>query len=996
MTEASVLRVVVDRDPRPIANNLMEVQVGLDVGADRPWLRKSHALRLDIRVLMPPAWDLMELGPRSEIDPWTYFHGADLALPHDARARKDAFLANLIRLGHRDVDTYRAVDDALRWGRGTGTTSTTLPAATAQNAPIRVAPIKLFHALRAIAMTEPLDLEGRDRLDLVVDKAVIAAILPVLAARLRASDLDAAAFERDPTTFDTKALEVLDPRSFDRPTAPAEHFQPAEAYLIELTAEEWQALVRELSDDETRSPQALIVPLEVLDQVLSAHLQRATAAFWANGAVNPLRAIIESQSGRSDPWKERRADHAFFYPLVDQFLERRGEREGLRLLKASYAPAARLPPLPYIEEIDVRGPEWARRATLVSSELFAAGNRYRHAKALIEAAVKAPDAKNDLDARVAELRRSTAAWHEARRTLEELKDEAAERGYNLTAQPEIDPVVSESLGAFYKLTRTQTETRLVTEARTRLEQYTERYQVRSCSRFLFWESCNTVYRERTMTRPVTWYETRVQVETKEVPVDIDYAPIATYLRSRIPPASLPAESAKREKLARDLGVSNLDSEEAKNAKKTIRTFTYAEGVYRDATGATIDEALRQVDGDSARALFLVPIVRRTADGQCEPLKYVAVHNPVLGRGSATAPRISLVETYRHETVQFPSHHLGPLSHTLCLFPGETRRLKLAAEHRSSRSLRQDQRSSTTQSRTERASLRDQVRSAFEDESRAASSTRWNVQGSGGFSMGPFSAAVSAGGGGDTSRSSRQLASRLNDQIREISDEVSQRNEVQFSVSTESTESHVTSSEQIVEFRNMNTGRAVTYKFFQLLHRFQSNVYLDDVRIVVEYADELIPGVPIARSTSYALSEIERILPDLVEEERARLIAAIRERLTARYGTVTPLEPGGGVEVRRAPLSTEEFFVNSGAFHVDSEVGLLPATEGYVEQLRDAELAAAAARTSRISAEADAIRAGHLVVPDATRSFTLASGADVRAMISPSMSEEPNAGSTVVP
>src|SRR5262245_2132623 len=63
-----------------------------------------------------------------------------------------------------------------------------------------------------------------------------------------------------------------------------------------------------------------------------------------------------------------------------------------------------------------------------------------------------------------------------------------------------------------------------------------------------------------------------------------------------------------------------------------------------------------------------------AGGELRP-----IHNPVAPRRSSSQPRIYLVETYRQEVRQQPGHWLGPLSHTVTLFPGEVRRLKLSTQ-----------------------------------------------------------------------------------------------------------------------------------------------------------------------------------------------------------------------------------------------------------------------------------------------------------------------------
>jgi hypothetical protein len=329
-------------------------------------------------------------------------------------------------------------------------------------------------------------------------------------------------------------------------------------------------------------------------------------------------------------------------------------------------------------------------------------------------------------------------------------------------------------------------------------------------------------------------------------------------------------------------------------------------------------------------------------------RLLVVHNPCSGGLRKADSRVFIAMTFEVTVSQDPGHFLGALAQTVCLAPGEKRTMRVSAENRASRTRRLERRSSSKSSAESRRSVRDELSSSLEKTSSTTKTSKWDV--TAGASVGPVSAQGSVGGSntstsGDTSRSASS-------RVTEALDSISSQNELSFSLADETTESSSTIQEETVELSNVNVGRTMTYKFFQIMHAFDVTVTLvGNPRIVVDGDCPLIPGLDTCQREVIALEKRngtdEYCLPKeasvtFAQPDQAKLMEIVENELAKAK--------------ERVAREQKRIFVNSGLFHLDCETGRSSATEPYIVEARNAEIELTLAR-------AEAIREGKCTVCD---------------------------------
>ena len=232
-------------------------------------------------------------------------------------------------------------------------------------------------------------------------------------------------------------------------------------------------------------------------------------------------------------------------------------------------------------------------------------------------------------------------------------------------------------------------------------------------------------------------------------------------------------------------------------------------------------------------------------------------------------------------------------------------------------------------------------------------------------------AVAAAAAGDSYKSQKTVSKQINDQVSETMQRVSESNEVQFATSSKTSVSSSSSSEQIIEIENVNRGRSVNHKYFQVLARYRSRVALRGIRVVVEYDEDFLPGLEVARTEVFSLDELDNLFPEIRPEERDRAIAAVRAAIQDRLEETSAQTDSGDLStpdnaltsgLEPIELSREEWFINTGAYFVDTEVSPSTAVEPYVREAREAEVKRQLGIAGRHDAEAEALRAGKTVLP----------------------------------
>ncbi len=973
-------------------SNYFDVRLFLDLNQESIKHRKDFALPLELECFLPYGFDVLPNIEQDNENIYDLLNIKDLVKKHTVDKHKE-FTKNTITIGNnKAVNTYPSVSKILKQSNiGAYKGSAISRKAYKKDESVLLHPLKLMLSTITYNQIAVEDQDEKELMELLIDKITLAALLPYIAHSSVWPGI-----KKDDGTFlsyeEIKA-KVLDKLLIKNPLNGYVHpSMIEEKYAIKLNSSEtWVSLI-EYTLDTKDEHSKLLFPIDLLDETLSDHLQVLYDQLKSENAEdNQFKYSMDNVAELSiDPKLKLRTDYGFFYPIVDEFLKKQNVRKGLQLLKQKYNTEDISGFLPFVEEIDFRPIVWSREAMQITTEMNIAAKKYKWAKERFEKEITKDAATDIIEQICNDLRKASSNWHIAKSRYEHLKNKTGKEGIELTLQ-EHKSTDGAIIDRFFTLTRKRVEAKNVVLMKSKLEKWTENYTVRRCKRSFFFKRCWNEYRTRELSNWRTWYETVVHYYTVDDPITIDYDPISSYLEKDINIGVVDTKEnlTRAQSLAAALnlpqeGVVKISSqggagqrktyEGVKNKHKEVHIFDYTEGEYRDQNGIPLSVLLRELESSNydqsdikpnQKKLFIIPQLKRTLSGETSIEKYLAVHNPIGGRRTNIAPNIYIVETYKQSVQQVPGHWLGKLSHTTCLFPGETRRLKIVTESKHESNISQDSRSKQAGSFRQKVDVRDQVRHELEQENKTSDTKNWSVSASGGGSWGVSSVKASVSSSGSKTNSSSRVAKSLNDKVSEVLNDVSSSNEVQF-VTTSTEKASVTStSESIVDIKNVNQGRSINYKFFQILHKYVSMVTLEEIRIVVEYGHEVIPGLDVVQTKVYSLMELDNLLPDLVEEERASVIKQVRSLIIDRYKESLLLDENKNpVDINKEIIITQDqTYVNSGAFYLDNEVSLLPATEEYVERARNEEINEQVEKTNRIKAEAKAIDAGRWMLYD---------------------------------
>jgi hypothetical protein len=827
--------------------------------------------------------------------------------------------------------------------------------------------IKLFLSLLYYQTNSAVDAENRDRIGLLLDKLALIAVMGFLMDRDVLKRCIAGAgdgAEVTLATFDDRMREELSNVSLITINRRG-LLEPHDRCQLQISLDRWGplfALGRGWHGEEQ-----FLLPIDALEEISRENLERQFNWFLEDdesaAAWKTLSGLVDAVNAGNGASSQRRSDYGFFYPLIDKFLDQQLQEgfpgspgsQSLNIYKLRFRP--RLPQTPVVEEIDTRATVWAAEANALSTEFYLAEHRVKLAKAQLGAASEpgATITPTKLEAIAEELREANRALFAVRSNLEVLKDELGHSGFTLDrSQP------GEAADGDFGIHQThRTRTLVVPRERS----------------WYSWQT--TVYLRigpfrirRAVTRGrFEWYEHQRFVDRIEKrPISIEWRPIEDYLAQKIPEAaydSADGSGSVKERLKIALRFKDGEDEaQLINGRKDVRILELTDSGYRDQNGVSLERILEGAEDElqRARLLLLLPIEERRSNGTNARVGYRALHNPVATRRSYQRPSVFLVETYRHELRQLPGNWLGPLSHVVSLFPGERRTLTLEAQSRYASELIQEQSASQSVAVERKLNVSSQVRRDLEKTEENGKKKQWNAKASGGVNLGFAKFGGGAGGGGESYKSQKTFSKIINDRVSESLQRTSSSNEVQFATSSSTSVTSSSSSQQVIEVENVNKGRVVNHKYFQVQARYQSSIALAKIKVVVEYGEEILPGLGVAHTNVYELDELDQLFPEMFEKERQAAISAVRQAVDKRAQEAEYQLQDGGLN---APVELEkrEWYVNSGFYFVDSQVSPSPSTEPYVENAREAEVQERKARADKLAAEAEAIRQGKLVLPD---------------------------------
>lgn len=233
-----------------------------------------------------------------------------------------------------------------------------------------------------------------------------------------------------------------------------------------------------------------------------------------------------------------------------------------------------------------------------------------------------------------------------------------------------------------------------------------------------------------------------------------------------------------------------------------------------------------------------------------------------------------------------------------------------------------------------------------------------------------------------------LKKNINNSIKKVANDTSKNNKVEFSsISSEEFQEDV-SNKEIIKLENPNIGRTVNYNFFQVQNHYETSIKLIDVKIVINSGQELIEGTGIQDMRVFELEEFGKIYANSGNTDHDILVSSIIARQVLKhYANFLPgvtsgngalhLNEGNVIDpevvkiltyssqqlekitdkqelldkledalevLKTLPFSYKEKViqeettlpVNAGAYHMEAQVGMIPATEEYLEERRDIE------------------------------------------------------------
>lgn len=279
------------------------------------------------------------------------------------------------------------------------------------------------------------------------------------------------------------------------------------------------------------------------------------------------------------------------------------------------------------------------------------------------------------------------------------------------------------------------------------------------------------------------------------------------------------------------------------------------------------------------------------------------------------------------------------------------------------------------------------------------------------------------------QSKETLKKELSNLIRKTACETSINNKVEISLTTSEEKESLLSKKEVLKIENPNIGRTVNYNFFQLQNLYETSVSLSDVQIVIDSGREIFEGSEVNDIKTFDLESFGKIFPNLnTDDLHSAILAGIVARqvikhygdfffgLTSANGALTvdddsllnremfeilnfsqvPSETEEGAEnkvwgyddilqlryaltyLKSVPFVFQEMqlvdksieAINTGAYYLEANVGMMPATEKYLEERRNIETERQQALVGLLKSQADA-KVFFPTVPEGVTSLTLA-------------------------
>lgn len=328
--------------------------------------------------------------------------------------------------------------------------------------------------------------------------------------------------------------------------------------------------------------------------------------------------------------------------------------------------------------------------------------------------------------------------------------------------------------------------------------------------------------------------------------------------------------------------------------------------YQTEDGQFLSEIMIRCAADEAfrlNTVVMIPGYEQSVSVEKPIVAWHVYHRPLPAIFPTRLTRLSVNEALSYR-MAWKGAELGELVRTITLAPGENREIRLTQVY--------EEETSTRETRTSLAELTKKNRTdiSTEMEQLTQLDNELNVFGttSGGTSetAGPpfIRSEYSAG----ASNTLKVFTQSLNKIARKASASVNQRTKT--TVTTDSTHKISTQNSEstLIQLSNINEGRSLNLTFNRLYNRFETGLFLEDLRFTVTSGVELIAGSGVYEHRSYRLAEIRALLQDFAtaplpidtnsdgtEAYLSSILDLILAQLSAEY--LTP-DAGGEAAPRR--------------------------------------------------------------------------------------------------
>jgi len=397
---------------------------------------------------------------------------------------------------------------------------------------------------------------------------------------------------------------------------------------------------------------------------------------------------------------------------------------------------------------------------------------------------------------------------------------------------------------------------------------------------------------------------------------------------------------------------SLDQAQGAAPVKTYYFRPTSDGYYNQF-GQRLQDFLKLKEILLQNAVALFPVL--DADGGISSEVIKVVKNPRVSAKDAELPIIKFVETYRI-TVGWQGYGLGELSHSLNLFPGESKELVIEKKTKLTTKVTETKKTEEETKRHLTSSFEDNLQDTFSVEEKASaaaeertkedtsqtgstagtttetdtSSFDWKVSAKGGF-IG-FDVSAEAGGGSTSAKTSSMsnnqafsaaqsrsgmrasnqskdiLKKNVNNAIRKTANDTSVNNKLEFSsVSSQEFETQ-TSNKEVIKLENPNIGKTANYNFFQVQNLYGTFMTLTDAKIIINSGTELVEGAEINDMRVYDVEEFGKIFANSEGADHDVILAAIIARQVMKhYGDFLPgiTSGNGAVTVQDKNLINRE-------------------------------------------------------------------------------------------